>query len=128
MDWQTHLGICNSVSHLHYSPHHIFNTTHPPSGELEHERLRMKEELDEILGSRGEEREGAEIGEEEEEETFVHRGLRSQVAKQGEGGGTDHLDNCPGKKVTRRSFRVTVYAPFLLALVVGGKNNEHYSF
>lgn len=65
----------------------------------------MKEELDEILGSRGEEREGAEIGE-EEEETFVHRGVRSQVAKQGEGGGTDHLDNCPGKDVTKRLFVV----------------------
>ena len=57
----------------------------------------MKEELDEILGSRGVEREGAELGE-EEEETFVHRGVRSQVAKQGEGGGNDPLDNCPGKK------------------------------
>lgn len=74
----------------------LVHSTHDKiTGELEHERLRMKEELDEILGSRGEEREGAEIGEEEEEETFVHRGLRSQVAKQGEGGGTDHLDNCP---------------------------------
>lgn len=63
----------------------------------------MKEELDEILGPRGEEREGAEVGE-EEEETFIHRGVRSQVAKQGEGGGTDHLDNCPGKDVTSRFF------------------------
>lgn len=57
----------------------------------------MKEELDEILGSRGEDREGADLVE-DEEEAFVHRGLRSQVAKQGEGGGNDPLDNCPGKE------------------------------
>ncbi|KAG0722467.1 Pinin [Chionoecetes opilio] len=63
------------------------------TGELEQEQRRMKQELDAILGSRGEDREAAEMG--EEEETFVHRGVRSQVAKQGEGGGNDPLDICP---------------------------------
>nr|XP_027225157.1 pinin-like [Penaeus vannamei] len=59
--------------------------------ELEEDRLRMKEELEEILGSRAEDdqgemgRDGAEGGEEEEEETYVHRGVRSAVARQGEG-------------------------------------------
>uniref|UniRef100_A0A0N7ZDI6 Pinin/SDK/MemA protein domain-containing protein n=1 Tax=Scylla olivacea TaxID=85551 RepID=A0A0N7ZDI6_SCYOL len=73
----------------------LVRTTHDKiTGELEQDRLRMKEELDEILGSRGEDREGADLVE-EEEETFIHRGLRSQVAKQGEGGGNDPLDNCP---------------------------------
>lgn len=63
----------------------------------------MKEELEEILGSRAEDdqgemgRDGAEGGEEEEEETYVHRGVRSAVARQGEGGVSTSLDNCPGK-------------------------------
>ncbi|XP_064087874.1 pinin-like isoform X1 [Macrobrachium nipponense] len=70
------------------------------SRELEQDRQRLKEDLEDILGSRadddqGEEgRDAAEEGGEEEEKSFVSRGVRSEVIRQGEGGANDSVDNC----------------------------------
>ncbi|KAK4321335.1 hypothetical protein Pmani_007855 [Petrolisthes manimaculis] len=74
--------------------------------ELEYKRQQMKEELDQILGSRAEDDDdddgraggvaGGEEDEDVDEEVFQHRGMRSQVARQGEGGPhSDHHLNCP---------------------------------
>ncbi|KAK7079050.1 hypothetical protein SK128_028531 [Halocaridina rubra] len=71
------------------------------SRELEEDRQRLKEELDEIIGSRAEDdqgdegRDAAEGGEEEDEESesFIRRGVRSEIARQGEGGAISAIDN-----------------------------------
>ena len=62
----------------------------------------MKDDLDDIIGSRadddqGDEGRGEDEEEEEEEESYVSRGVRSEVVRQGEGGNNDTLDNCAGK-------------------------------